>query len=113
VFSIPYDAAGETYVWSFQYKILNKLSLASSLAVSKALLKNKIKNNNKLTTDDSRTTQATELQELKRAIRTIETTMTNRTDIIHVLSLPSKEYCYSKSQNSSMSDKKNQMFLVS
>ena len=25
VFSIPYNAAGGTYVWSFQYKLLNKL----------------------------------------------------------------------------------------
>ena len=25
VFSIPYNAAGETYVWSFQYKLLNNI----------------------------------------------------------------------------------------
>ena len=25
VFSIPYNAAGETYAWSFQYKLLNNI----------------------------------------------------------------------------------------
>ena len=25
VFSIPYNVAGETYVWSFQYKLLNNI----------------------------------------------------------------------------------------
>ena len=30
VFSIPYNAAGETYVWSFQYKLLNNILFTNS-----------------------------------------------------------------------------------
>ena len=30
VFSIPYNAASETYVWSFQYKLLNNILFTNS-----------------------------------------------------------------------------------